>query len=387
MLYNCHMRYLSHSISSDLKKKMVVLSGPRQCGKSTLAKGLLDTHGVYLNWDIRKDQKIIREAMWSKDAPLVVLDELHKFPKWKNFLKGIVDEYQNRPPLLVTGSARLDTFRKQGDALTGRFFHYRLHPIDVSEAKIFLPRASSRSRLEHLLRTGGFPEAFLNPDEADRLRNDRFDLVIREDLRDLSKTNALRGIQMLIELLRERVGQKVSYKNLAEELSVSGPTVKSWLELLEKLCIVFVVRPYAKGLARSLKKEPKIYFYDCAAGYEPSGRLENAVACALLKHCDFQHDRFGKNMALCYFSDREKREVDFVVTLNRSPHWALEVKTSENELSPHLRYFHERAEPRASYQLVQNLSPSPSQKLEKHGIEIVNLAEWLDLNCSAADPR
>ena len=157
-----------------------------------------------------KDRMIICDMSCNKKPDLIVLRELHKFPKWKNYLKGLADEFSNKPPILVTGSARLETFKNQGDALTGRYFHYRLHPIDVAEAKLFLPKVSSRSIVDRLMASGGFPEAFLNPENAERLRNDRFDVVIQEDLRDLSKTNSQRSIQLLIELLRERVGKQVS---------------------------------------------------------------------------------------------------------------------------------------------------------------------------------
>jgi predicted AAA+ superfamily ATPase len=154
------MRYLTARLREDLKRKMVLLAGPRQCGKTTLARSLLDSRGQYLNWDITRDRKVIRELAWPKDASLVVLDELHKAPKWKNLLKGVVDEFGNEPPLLVTGSARLDAFRRRGDALTGRHYFYRLHPIDPAESKLFLPEMALDGRLTRLLTAGGFPEAF-----------------------------------------------------------------------------------------------------------------------------------------------------------------------------------------------------------------------------------
>ncbi|HVR74386.1 MAG TPA: AAA family ATPase, partial [Planctomycetota bacterium] len=250
------MRYLVPHLRKDLREKLVLLSGPRQVGKSTLAKGLLEEEGIYLNWDIRQDKRVIRDAAWPKDASLVVLDELHKLPKWKNFLKGIMDEYGNRPPLLVTGSARLDVLRRGGDALTGRTYHYRLHPLDVAEAAGFAPKLTPSERTERLLATGGFPEAYLKPRDAQRLRNDRLEVVVREDLRDLSRTSAVHTIDLLVELLRERVASKINYSNLAGDLSVSMPTVKSWVQLLERLYMVFLVPPYARGLARGLRKEP-----------------------------------------------------------------------------------------------------------------------------------
>src|SRR5205823_11076986 len=155
------MRYLTARLTRDLRRKMVLLAGPRQCGKTTLAKSLLDERGQYLSWDITKDRRIIREAAWPKDASLIVLDELHKAPKWKNLLKAVADEFGNKPPVLVTGSARLDAFRRTGDALTGRHYLYRLHPIDVAESKHFLPDLTLEMRVRPLLEAGAFPEALL----------------------------------------------------------------------------------------------------------------------------------------------------------------------------------------------------------------------------------
>jgi len=370
-------------LSRDLRKKMVLLAGPRQCGKTTLAKSLLDANGEYLNWDIQRDRTIIRQLAWPKDASLVVLDELHKAPKWKNLLKGVIDEFGNKPPLLVTGSARLDAFRRAGDALTGRTFFYRLHPIDLAESRVFLPSESTTKRIERLLTAGGFPEAFLNPDEAARLRNDRMELVTREDLRDLSRLTSWRGPADLVELLRERVARPTNFDNLAQSLGVSPPTSKAWVELLEKLYIVFLLPPYSNSLARSIRKDRRIYFFDCAAAYDETGapQLENLVACGLLKYTQFRKDALGENWGLYYLRDKEGREVDFVVTRNRRVHWLIEVKSSDADLSGALKYYTDKLKPAESIQLVRNLD----RPLEKSGCKILPLGRWLeDLSFGAA---
>jgi predicted AAA+ superfamily ATPase len=370
------MRYLEAVIRKDLQKKMVLLAGPRQCGKTTLARSLLNDRGQYLNWDITRDRKIIRDLAWPKDASLVVLDELHKAPKWKNLLKGVIDEFDNKPPILVTGSARLDAFRRTGDALTGRHYFYRLHPIDVAESGTFLPKASADERVRHLMRTGGFPEAFLNPEEAARLRNDRMELVTKEDLRDLSRVSSWRGPAEMVELLRERVGKPVNYESLAQSLGISGPTSRSWVELLEKLYLVFLLPPYSSRLSRSIRKDRRVFFFDCAAAYDDSGgaQLENLVASSLLKFVQFKKDAAGESWGLFYLRDKEGREVDFVVTLNRTVQWLIEVKTSDGELSNSLRYYHQKLQPKESLQLVLNLD----REQERSGIKIVSLARWLD---------
>jgi hypothetical protein len=355
---------------------MVLLAGPRQCGKTTLAKALLDEHGEYLSWDIVKDRKIIRTMAWPKDASLVVLDEFHKAPKWKNLLKGVADEFGNTPPVLVTGSARLDAFRHTGDALTGRHYFYRLHPVDIAESGRFLPTLPLATRTQRLLQSGGFPEALLHPGDAARLRNDRLELVTREDLRDLSRISSWRGASDLVELLRERVGKPVNYDNLARDLGISAPTVKNWIDLLEKLYVVFLLQPYSNRLARSIRKERRVYFFDCAAAYDESGgsQLENLVACSLLKFTHFKKDTVGENWGLFYLRDKERREVDFVVTLNRKLHWLIEVKSSDDTLSPSLKYYAEKLRPQQSLQLVLHLNRAQ----EKSGIKIARLDRWLE---------
>ncbi len=355
---------------------MVLLAGPRQCGKTTLAKSLLDDRGQYLNWDITKDHKTIREIAWPKDASLIVLDELHKGPKWKNLLKGVADEFANSPPILVAGSARLDAFRRTGDALTGRAYFYRLHPVDVAESGVFLPELALDARVRRLLEAGGFPEALLNPGEAARLRNDRMELVTREDLRDLSRVSSWRGPAELVELLRERVGRPTNYDNLAQALGVSPPTTKSWVELLEKLYIVHLMPPYSSHLSRSIRKDRRVYFYDCAAAYDATGgaQLENLVACALLKHTQYRTDSLGESWQLFYLRDKEGREVDFVVTRNRRVHWLIEVKSSDSDISSSLRYYALKLRPTASIQLVLNLD----RAREKSGIKVLPLGRWLE---------
>ena len=369
------MRYLLSALRRDLSKKLVLLAGPRQCGKTTLAKSLLDQRGYYLNWDITNDRKIIRELAWPKDASLVVLDEFHKAPRWKNVLKGVIDQYGNKPPLLVTGSARLDAFRAAGDALTGRQYFYRLHPIDVAESAAFLPELPLRERVARLLQTGGFPEAFLNPAEADRMRNDRMEIVTRDDLPDLSRISSWRRAVDLIELLRERVGKPVNFDNLAQTLAISPPTARAWVELLEKLYIVFLLPPYSRQLSRSIRKDRRVFFFDCGAAFDATGgaQLENLVACSLLKWIHYRKDSAGENWDLFYLRDKESREVDFVVTRNRQVHWLIEVKTAEDTLSKHLAYYTEKLRPNAALQLVLHLD----RPQERSGINILPLAPWL----------
>ena len=366
-------RYLFDFISKDLTKKAVLLSGPRQVGKTTFAKSL-SKNSEYLNYDIVSDRRIILAQAWKKTAPLVILDEIHKFKRWKNLLKGVIDAYQNTPPLLVTGSARLEVFRKAGDALTGRTFSYHLHPIDVAEACYLKPDISPDKHVDFILAHGGFPESFYDPENSQRYLNDRLSTVLREDLRDLSVISNVKGVELLVELLRERVGGQLTYANLAKDLSVSPPTVKVWIELLEKLYIIFLLRPYSKRLSKSIRKEPKCFFFDCAAATNgESARLENLAALALIKWSDFERDVKGRNIKISYYRDTSHREVDFIITEGSAVLACIEVKTSEDAPSPSLKFITEKLKPKYSFQLVKDLV----READHGAIKIRALAPWL----------
>jgi predicted AAA+ superfamily ATPase len=366
-------RYLHDFIIKDLGRKCVILSGPRQVGKTTLARSLFP-QCEYLNYDIVSDRRIIISQSWNRDTPLVILDELHKNKKWKNLLKGAIDQSEGKPPLLVTGSAQLEVFRKAGDALTGRTFAYHLHPIDPHEAHSIEPNRSANEHVDHLLAHGGFPESFCNPTLSRRLLLDRISTVLRDDLRDLSLVSNLSAIELLVEFLRERVGGQVTYANLAQDLNVSPPTVKSWIQLLEKVYLIFLLRPYSANLAKTLRKEPKVYFYDCSAAENgEAARLENLVASTLYKWCDFIRDTEGKNWQLFYFRDSNHHEVDFVITEGKSVLACIEVKNSDETPSASLRYLSERVKPQVTLQLVRHCS----RARDFGAIKVRPLADWL----------
>jgi predicted AAA+ superfamily ATPase len=258
-------RYLEEAIRRDLAKKIIILSGPRQVGKTTLSKQLVPSY-VYLNYDAASDRRMIMEEEWPRNVSLVIFDELHKLKNWKSKIKGIYDTNGLPPGLLITGSARLETSRNGGDSLAGCFFTYRLHPLTVKEIVSSLKETPSTA-LNKLLTLGGFPEPYLQNDEsyAKRWRHSLLDRILRGDLLDLERVRDLKSMEILIDLLRNRVGSTTSYSSLALDLQVSVHTVKHWLQILENLCVVFSVRPYHRNIARSLLKEPKYYFYDTGA--------------------------------------------------------------------------------------------------------------------------
>ena len=341
-------------ILKDLDKKMVFLTGPRQVGKTSLALAIAEefTRPVYLNYDSFEDREIIRRSSWLPETELLILDELHKMDGWKNYLKGL---YDTRPPqlkILVTGSARLDTFRASGDSLAGRYFRHRLNPLSPAEIK-----KPDNTVIDRLMTRGGFPEPYLAASdvEADRWRLQYADSLIRTDILDFERVHNLRAIQLTLDLLRRRVGSPVSYSSLAEDVNCSPNTIKRYIEIMEALFIVFRVTPYHKNIARSLLKEPKIYFYDTGMVKGEDGLLfENMVAVCLLKHLNAVEDYEGRRAQLHYLRTKEKKEVDFVLAVEDKPVTLLEVKLADSDISPALRYFHRKYNLPA-VQIVKNL--------------------------------
>ena len=355
-------RYLEEFIRKDLKEKIVLLSGPRQVGKTILSKQLTASH-FYLNYDASSDRRIIHAQEWDRDTELVIFDELHKMKKWKSWIKGIYDTEGISPSLLVTGSARLDTYRKGGESLAGRFFYYRLHPLTVKEICRYLGE-KSETALDKIIKFGGFPEPYLKDSEtfAKRFRRIHTDTIIREDLLDLERVRDVKSIEILIDLLRTRVGSTTSYTSLANDLQVSIHTVKHWLQILENLYIIFPVRPYHKNIARSLLKESKYYLYDTGSVEGDLGaKLENTVACALLRDLHFIEDTTGNRVALHYLRDKEKHEVDFLPVVDNKPLCMIEVKVGEENFSPSLFRFHRKLKNTKPFQIVYNLKRKRSK--------------------------
>lgn len=367
-------RYLEKYILEDLKEKIVLISGPRQVGKTTLSLMLTESR-TYLNYDAASDRKIILAEEWDRDSQLVIFDELHKMKNWKSWLKGIYDTEGVTPHLLVTGSARLDTYRKGGESMAGRFFRYRLHPLTVREIGKYLDE-SPKTSLDKLLELGGFPEPYLKgkASYAKRFRRTHTDTIIREDLLDLEKVRDIKSIEIMLDMLRSRVGATTSYSSLAKDLQVSIHTVKHWLQILENLYIIFPVRPYHKNIARSLLKESKYYLYDTGAVEGDLGaKLENTVACALLRELHLLEDTTGSKVALHYLRDKDKHEVDFLLVVDNVPVTMMEVKASDDNFSPSLFRFHRYLKNLNIFQVVYGLK----KKKTKEAVRMLPAHEFL----------
>lgn len=348
-------RFQQDIITRDLNKKMVFITGPRQVGKTSLAQAISAgiEKSVYLNYDNLSHRDIIQHAAWLPGTELLILDELHKMAEWKNYLKGL---YDTKPPnlkILVTGSARLDTFRQSGDSLAGRFFRHRLNPLSMAE----IPN-SGAEELERLLLRGGFPEPYLaeNDDDARRWRLQYIDGLIRYDILDFEKVHDFKAIQLTLDLLRRRVGSPLSWTSLARDVNCAPNTIKRYIEILEALFIIFRVTPHHRNIGRSLLKKPKIYFYDTGMVIGDEGvRLENLVAVSLLKHLDWLEDSKGQRCELRTLRTKEGKEVDFVMAIDDVPEMIIEVKLSDVNLSPVLQYFQKKYSLQA-VQVIKNLS-------------------------------
>ena len=346
-------------------RQMAFLSGPRQSGKTTLAKMALPD-ARYFSYDAPHDSLLIQRGgdaiasslSLSQDEKRanqgsVIFDEIHKFPRWKNMLKGFFDVYgdNRRLKIAVTGSARLNVYKRGGDSLMGRYFLYRLHPLSVGELgsteidtnDIFRkPVDVEVSTVESLLQLGGFPEPFLNGTMKFKARWHRMRLeqLFTEDIRDLSRVQDIRQIRQLSELLAARVSGGVNVAALSSDLGASQPTVANWISLLESIYFSYEVRPWHNNVASSIRKQPKIYLWDWSQVADEGARKENFVASHLMKAVHWWTDCGLGEFELCYIRDKMQREVDFLVVRDGKPFMLVECKSSYSEtLSPSLVHF------------------------------------------------
>lgn len=367
-------------------RQMVFLAGPRQVGKTTCSLASKEYAQIfhYLNWDNKQHQQLIISGIEKvaeyiglpkahEGYSIVVFDEIHKYRHWKQFLKGFFDLYNENVKVIVTGSAKLNIYKAGGDSMMGRYFLYRMHPLTVREVitselidtdikpQIFI----DQNQFERLIEYGGFPEPFLKHNK--RFSNQWQDLrqqqLLREDIRQLSQVQEIAQLEMLTDILKEQAGQLVNFSNLANTVNVSLPTVQRWIKILESFYFCFSIKPWSKNVKRSLRKEPKIYLWDWSGIADQGAKCENFIASHLLKAVHYWTDIGLGKYDLYFLRDKEKREVDFVVTKDQKPWFLVEVKHSSNtSISKSLYYFQQETHSAHAFQVVFDM-------------------EYLDINC------
>lgn len=354
-------------------RQMAFVSGPRQVGKTWVCRSI---GNVYFNWDNSDDRRMLLRGPAAlaqaleldrlrAQPPIAVLDELHKYTKWKALLKGFFDTYGERARLLVTGSSRLDIFRRGGDSLMGRYMLYRMHPWSVGEClrtklpdhEIHSPAEVTDADWDALWEHGGFPEPFLRREArfTRRWRALRQEQLSHEDLREATSIRDLGVMETLMELLAERTGQQLVYSNLAAEIQVSVDTIKRWVDLLARMHYGFVVRPWFANVSKALRKEPKWFLRDWSGVAGDGPRAETLIACHLLKAVETWTDLGFGSFELRYLRDRQGREVDFLVVKDRKPWFLVEAKAGDRTLSASLGHFQMQTGAKHAFQAVMNL--------------------------------
>ncbi|MFZ2814605.1 MAG: ATP-binding protein [Rhodoferax sp.] len=356
---------------------MVVLTGPRQVGKTTLSRQLVDElpGSQYLNHDVVAHRAVMLAQSWRASAPLLVLDEIHKMRDWKSWLKGAADGRTPGQQLLVTGSARMDTFRQSGESLAGRYFRLRLHPLSVREWSEQM-QVPAPTALTHLLLRGGFPEPALAASDADaqRWRTDYFSGLVREDVLEFSRLQEVNAMRLFAEMLRSRVGSPLSLASLSRDLGVSSVTLAKYLDILQALFIVFVVRPWHRNIARATLQAPKVYFFDTGLVLGDEGiRFENLVACHLLKNVQWQQDTRGAAVGLHYIRTKDDAEIDFCLSEGDALTHLVECKLSDTKAQRTLIRFAAEWPQAQAIQLVRECRA----EADVGGVQIRDAAPWL----------
>lgn len=359
-----YQKYLC--FSTTFGRQMRFVTGPRQVGKSTLAKEFLkgvDCESLYYNWDLRSIKNRFLEDNYfyngdalkilSKGKKWICFDEIHKYPKWKDVLKDGFDSYEDKYSFLVTGSARLDFFRKSGDSLAGRYFIFRLYPISLFEltgGKLILPSmkprdfiqeniksSANKSLFDNLLKFGGYPEPLVKGAEIfSKLWHEEYiDVLIKNDLRDLTKIHDLENVAKLIHLLPTKIASPLSLNSLVNDMQTSYNAIRNYVRSLILTYIIFKIPPYHEKLSRVLSKESKVYFFDWTRINDAGKRFENYVACELKNRIELWNLSCPQRYDLFYIRTRDKKETDFLITCDNKPYLLIEAKTSLKTFERH----------------------------------------------------
>jgi len=380
-------RYLLNNTLEDLDEKMVFIGGPRQVGKTTFAKDIIGSryNFSYYNWDNIKSRLKALNSEWNYDSELIILDEFHKYSKWKSWIKGEYDINKEKFNFILTGSARLNIFRRGGDSLQGRYYYYTLFPFSLTEIEginnVIIPRDElifktlKHSSLNELLKFGGFPEPLLKSNDKFHRRwiMNKIDRLLNEDIRDLTLLRDIGNLLLLTEILKTKISSILSINSIANDLQLNFRTVSNWIEVLENFYYCFRIPPFNKNTIKSVKKEKKLYLWDWSTIKDDGPRTENLIAVHLLKLIYFLKETEGFDVKLFYLRDINSREVDFLITNNDDPWFSVEVKLNDKKLSKNLLYFKERLKIPFNYQVVNQ----EGIDFVKSGIRVISLSKFL----------
>lgn len=383
-----NQRYISHQIVVDAlkSKKMAFITGPRQVGKTTLAKSLLKTQENYYTWEDPNFRKLFAknplELISDRGPGAIHFDEIHKDRRWKTHLKAIYDTKGSDVEILVTGSARLDYYKRGGDSLMGRYIPYRLHPFSVAECSSpispdeILQTSKAEYKWDDLIKLGGFPEPLFEGSEnkAKRWSRLRLERITNEDIRDLKAIQNINAIKHLIELIPERVGSGLSINSLSEDVGAAFSTVREWFFVLEAIYFGFFIRPYSKNIKRTIRTEPKFYLFDTIPITKPGTLVENLCALHLLKACHFWTDCAYGDFSLNYVRDKERREVDFLLTKDKKPWMLIECKSNSKTISPHLIHFSKIL--KTPYNIQLTSTPNYDREYPEHNVRVMSYEKF-----------
>jgi predicted AAA+ superfamily ATPase len=345
---------------------MVFIAGPRQAGKTTLTQMLAKdfNNSLYFNWDILDEKrKLIEnpsfyEEVHRKDSsmPLIIFDELHKYSNWKRYLKSVYDRDKGNYKFIVSGSGRLDMYQKGGDSLAGRYFIFYLWPFTLGELAenritfeqfMFNPievRPAANETQPIWKRLGqftGFPDPYLDgTGDFYRIWSNTYrKQLLREDVRDLTSVRSIEDIEILFSLLPSKVGSPLSMAGLSRDLRVSFDSVRNWIELFENFFMVFRIAPWTRKISRAITKGKKLYLFDYAGLDSPAARFENMVALELLRAVSNWNDLGLGRFSLNYLRNKDKEEVDFLISNNHNPFLLIETKLSDDDAAKSLIKF------------------------------------------------
>ncbi len=265
-------RKLQEGLEQSLfQGKIIILYGPRQVGKTTMVKQLLEEHkeqSLYLNCEILSVNQALSEPEPKKlksyfgDNKIVVLDEAQKITNIGTVLKVFVDTYPE-VQIIATGSSSFDLANVTSEPLTGRTNQFILYPLSFAEIMESSDRLSAEAKLENLLRYGAYPEVFLLAEEAAGARlNEISSNYLYKDVLNFDRIKKSNVIVNLLQLLALQLGNEVSYQEIAKALGISRLTVQKYIDILEKAFVLFSLRAFSRNLRKEISKSIKVYFYD-----------------------------------------------------------------------------------------------------------------------------